>query len=120
MSVTAAPDLVILLYVQGASLTFGLALMLQLAAAASNARRAAREARTRAALAESALADIRQRRSRAVAQGNRTRGQAQSELRAAKLAEMEEAIALRDAGGQRSLALESWPGASGTVSGDAA
>ena len=101
------PALVVLLIILALCCLLALWFALMMVEYADRARRAAREARTRAALAESALFDIRHRRSQAVAQGNRTRGQAQAELRAAKLAEMEDAIALRNAGWQRSLPLES-------------
>jgi type II secretory pathway pseudopilin PulG len=60
-------------------------------------RREADAARHRAALAESALADIRARRSLAVSKGNRTRGAVQAEKRAERLAAMREQIAVRDA-----------------------
>lgn len=69
------------------------------------ADRRALEAVTRAALLESALHDVRRRRSAAVAKGNRTRGAAQAELRAVRLKELREAAALRAAGGQHSLPL---------------
>lgn len=58
-------------------------------------RNRARAASTRAALAESALADMRHRRSSAVARGNRTRAETQ---RAARLAMVDE---LRSAADRR-------------------
>ena len=66
-----------------------------------------RDVATRAALAESALHDMRARRSAAVAKGNRKRGAGHAELRAQTMAELREAVALRKAGGQRSLPLDS-------------
>ena len=59
------------------------------------ARRAAHEALTRAALAESALHDIKQRRSAATAKGNRTRGAAQAEKHRAKTEEIRLAVAAK-------------------------
>ena len=70
------------------------------------AQREAREAGTRAALLETALADIRARRSAAVARGNRTRGAAQAEKRKATLMALQDAIAVKRAGGQHSLPLD--------------
>jgi uncharacterized protein HemX len=73
--------------------------------------RRAQEAMTRAALLDSALHDLRARRSAGVAKGNRTRAALQAELRQARLAELQAAIALKRAGGQHSLPLDNGGGA---------
>lgn len=70
------------------------------------ADRRAQEEATRAALLDSALHDLRARRSAGVAKGNRTRAERQAELRKERLRELEDAIALKRAGGQHSLPLE--------------
>jgi len=52
-----------------------------------------------------ALDEIKRRRSAATAKGNRTRGAAQAEKRKAMLAALQDAIAVKRAGGQHSLPL---------------
>ena len=73
---------------------------------AQMAENVALEARTRAAMLESALHDQRRRKSEAVSRGNRTRAARQAALRKERLAELQDAIALKRAGGQHSLPLE--------------
>lgn|GEM_PF-2260809 len=73
---------------------------------AQMAENAALEARTRAAMLESALHDQRRRKSDAVSRGNRTRAAKQAALRKERLAELQDAVALKRAGGQHSLPLE--------------
>lgn len=67
----------------------------------------ARLAMTRAALAESALADIRHRRSVAVSKGNRTRAEVQAERRRVVTAELRRTVEIARTEPQGALPLES-------------
>ena len=71
----------------------------------SEYRTAAREEAARAALAENALAQTRQKRSNAVSKGNRTRAQRHRDKVRAKAAEIREAIAEKAAPPQGALPL---------------